>query len=46
MTGRAFVLGGWAPKTDGYVVNNHGGSKSTKDRVGLDPETKWRFYGL
>ena len=22
-------LGGWAPRTDGYVVNNHGGSFSS-----------------
>ena len=28
-----WVLGGWAPRTDGSVVNNHGDHKSPKDRV-------------
>ena len=27
------TLGGWAPRTDGYVVHNHGDPKSPKDRV-------------
>ena len=31
---KAWKFGGWAPRTDGYVVNNHGlVSKSPKDRV-------------
>ena len=37
-----WLLGGWAPMTDRYVVNNHGDRKSPKDRV-VGPLTNGHF---
>ena len=39
------LLGGWAPRTYGYVVNNHGDRTVSPLRIGLVPLQMADIYG-